>query len=511
MDDDVYWLVAGGRVHYLEASELHSLVPDIQIDPVVEDNQSHDANSKTMSIANKNLLYKLNNPSGSDLDSDNVVDALKASVSPESTTPSSGSLRSAPAKIAPAHSLYMPRRLVDLRALLDAKDRLQESPEIANVRTVLLAVMQWPQDADIKIKFLTGGITNMLLSCSLGKNTVLMRVYGQGTNLIIDRHREYILHLVLHSLLLAPSVHARFSNGLVYGYLPGRSLEPSELSHPALYPLIAQLLGSWHHRVSTADIEDGVQKLHRYTVQMKKRRLLQLLPVLMAENSRKKRKPKKRTINNVWELLHDWIDVVPLNKALQESFARAPAADADPDLRVAARNELVWLEATLGADKSPQVSAHCDLLSGNVIIPTDFKFEERPLTPISDNPIKFIDYEYMLPAPRAFDIANHMAEWQGFQCDRSAIPTPSAENPVMVKWVRSYLNDPHASDSEVQGLIDEIALFYGMPGFYWGIWAMIQSEISQIDFDYADYGRMRLQEYWDWKREMQKTGQCDGV
>ena len=28
----------------------------------------------------------------------------------------------------------------------------------------------------------------------------------------------------------------------------------------------------------------------------------------------------------------------------------------------------------------------------------------------------------MLPAPRAFDIANHLAEWQGFNCDRSAIP-----------------------------------------------------------------------------------------
>ena len=73
------------------------------------------------------------------------------------------------------------------------------------------------------------------------------------------------------------------------------------------------------------------------------------------------------------------------------------------------------------------------------------------------------------------------------------------DNPVMVKWVRSYLNNPDASENEVQKLIDEIALFYGMPGFYWGIWAMIQSEISQIDFDYADYGKLRLEEYWDWK------------
>lgn len=502
MDDDAYWMVAGGRVHYLEAAEINNVVPDILIDPVVEDWQSHDANMKMMNIRNKNLLYKLNNPSGSDLDSDNIVDPAKASASPEHSTPPStgGSTNNgSTVKIpTPAHSLYMPRRQVDLVALLAAKDKVQDSSEAENVKTILLAVMQWPQDANIKIKFLTGGITNMLLSCSYGQSTVLMRVYGQGTNLIIDRHREYILHLVLNSLQLAPPVYARFSNGLVYGYLPGRSLEPKELYHPALYPLIAQLLGIWHHRVSSSDIEDGVEKLRRYAVTVKKRRLLQLLPVLMAENSKKKKKPKKKTINNVWELLHDWIDVVPLNQALRDSFARNKKIDSD--LREVVRQELNWLEETLTSkNSSPVVSAHCDLLSGNVIIPTDFAFEESDLPSVDNNPIKFIDYEYMLPAPRAFDIANHMAEWQGFHCDRSAIPEPSMDNPVMVKWVRSYLNNPDAGEDEVRKLIDEIALFYGMPGFYWGIWAMIQSEISQIDFDYADYGKLRLEEYWDWK------------
>ena len=52
---------------------------------------------------------------------------------------------------------------------------------------------------------------------------VLIRVYGHGTNLIIDRHREFISHLILNSIGLAPPVFARFKNGLVYGYLDGRS------------------------------------------------------------------------------------------------------------------------------------------------------------------------------------------------------------------------------------------------------------------------------------------------
>jgi ethanolamine kinase len=34
------------------------------------------------------------------------------------------------------------------------------------------------------------------------------------------------------------------------------------------------------------------------------------------------------------------------------------------------------------------------------------------------------------------------------------------------------------------------------------VWALIQAQISQIDFDYADYAEQRLGEYWAWKREV---------
>lgn len=35
-----------------------------------------------------------------------------------------------------------------------------------------------------------------------------------------------------------------------------------------------------------------------------------------------------------------------------------------------------------------------------------------------------------------------------------------------------------------------------------GVWALIQAQISQIDFDYASYAELRLGEYWAWKREV---------
>ena len=37
-----------------------------------------------------------------------------------------------------------------------------------------------------------------------------------------------------------------------------------------------------------------------------------------------------------------------------------------------------------------------------------------------------------------------------------------------------------------------------------GIWALIQAQISQIDFDYAGYALVRLGEYHGWK-DSEKT------
>jgi ethanolamine kinase len=56
-------------------------------------------------------------------------------------------------------------------------------------------------------------------------------------------------------------------------------------------------------------------------------------------------------------------------------------------------------------------------------------------------------------------------------------------------------------ESELDELFDQVDRFRGVPGFYWGIWALIQAQISLIDFDYAAYAEVRLGEYWAWKRE----------
>ena len=212
-------------------------------------------------------------------------------------------------------------------------------------------------------------------------------------------------------------------------------------------------------------------------------------------------------------------------------------------------------------NNSQLVFAHCDLLCGNVIVEPkkertgdEANGHDGARTGQKDEDsvcVNFIDYEYATPSPAAFDIANHFAEWGGFDCDYSALPTRAQRAEFIREYVRTYFrllprggpsvhcrnNDnggngttnenakenqngargPGDSEAEAETVVDEeeetrklmreVDVFRGAPGFYWGIWALIQATISQIDFDYASYAEVRLGEYWAWRRAAE---QCDG-
>lgn len=148
------------------------------------------------------------------------------------------------------------------------------------------------------------------------------------------------------------------------------------------------------------------------------------------------------------------------------------------------------------------------------------------------NTVSFIDYEYATPCPAAFDLANHFAEWGGLSCDYSVLPTRSVRRTFLHEYLDSYklhttqTSSPRASARLENGeeesglqtgeereqtqeewrsreleqrLFDDVDRFRGVPGLYWGVWALIQKTISQIDFDYASYAEVRLGEYWAWR------------
>lgn len=112
--------------------------------------------------------------------------------------------------------------------------------------------------------------------------------------------------------------------------------------------------------------------------------------------------------------------------------------------------------------------SHCDLLCANVIVlPSD----DKSKTSDDIAPINFIDYEYAVPAPAAFDIANHLAEWIGYDCDYNMIPTQSVRRQFLTEYTKSYIQhrglDASSEEEIVTRLYHDVDRFRAIPGLYW--------------------------------------------
>jgi ethanolamine kinase len=204
-------------------------------------------------------------------------------------------------------------------------------------------------------------------------------------------------------------------------------------------------------------------------------------------------------------------------------YALPTDTDAKKKRQTELQTELEWMLKELGDTPGianlPLVFSHCDLLSGNVIVLPQSDSSSQSSTTSSPAlsatsldapfvPVGFIDYEYATPSPAAFDIANHFAEWGGFDCDFSKMPTRSQRRDFLLTYVNTFntLLGHEFNQNDLDQLFNEVDVFRGAPGFYWGIWALIQATISQIDFDYASYAEIRLGEYWAWKDALLQRG-----
>ena len=125
--------------------------------------------------------------------------------------------------------------------------------------------------------------------------------------------------------------------------------------------------------------------------------------------------------------------------------------------------------------------------------------------------VAFIDYEYAVPSPAAFDLANHFAEWGGFDCDYSVLPTRQTRRAFIREYISSYTSLPSEdAETNISYIYQQVDEYRGVPGLYWGIWALIQATISQIDFDYASYAEVRLGEYFAWRAEQDGSREKEG-
>lgn len=133
----------------------------------------------------------------------------------------------------------------------------QSDSQTSALRLILTLFPQW-EHTDGKIEFIrfTDGITNTLLKVinnrpglskdEIDNEAVLLRAYGEGTDLIIDRDRETQNHELLMQYGLAPKLLARFHNGMLYRFIQGSVTSSADLRHERIWRAVARRLAQWH-------------------------------------------------------------------------------------------------------------------------------------------------------------------------------------------------------------------------------------------------------------------------
>jgi len=315
------------------------------------------------------------------------------------------------------------------------------------IRSVIVSLVEEWKDADqgeLEIKVVSGGMTNFLYKASLRDPSpnqvkqVLIRIYGNKTELIIDRQKELENIKRLYPKGFGPKLYGVFDNGYIYEYYDGRCLSPEELHNCEWNARLGTQLASWHSQELPGD-----------------------------------------KVSRVWGTIENWLSLVP------DSYG--PEKDAKFQAQLGSKQkiakELHDLREELLKVDSPVIFSHNDLLAGNIIVDD------------STGVIKFIDFEYADTNYRGFDVANHFNEWAGFEADYSRYPQKEQQ----YQFYRTYLaqvKGGEPTEQELDSMYVEVNKFALLSHFYWGTWALVQANISTIDFDFLDYALLRFNEYF---------------
>lgn len=308
-----------------------------------------------------------------------------------------------------------------------------------------------PEWKDLKFKIYTDGITNKLIGVCGGNNgnQVLVRVYGNKTELFIDRAAETRNMQILHKAGCGTELYAVFKNGLCYEFIKGKPLEYEDILKEEIWRSVAKMMAMMHK------IKDGVSGDNVCISRL--RQFVNVMPDVMSDSEKQKR-----------------LDSSDCSK---ESICKL----------------IDEFEAHLKTLHCPTVLCHNDLLLPNII----WNDQEKVAN--------FIDYEYAAPNYQPVDIANHFNEFAGTEnVDYEKYPRKEYQ----MKWLRCYLahykeiSEASISDDEVNLWCVWVSKCRLASHLLWGIWALLQAEHSSIDFNFLEYGVMRLQEYQKIKCEV---------
>lgn len=179
---------------------------------------------------------------------------------------------------------------------------------------------------------------------------------------------------MLKTLNLGAQLYGIFSNGIIYEFIPGQTLNEETCQNPTIYPLVATEMAKLHstdlglthfnsnqQNNTGISVEDGN---YEPIVWQKLDKFLSLAKSIFHSN------PKLESEFREIGITIDW------GKASIQEF-----------------------QDLIAKESMPLVFAHNDLLLGNIIYDED--------------KVRFIDFEYGGPNYAPFDVANHFNEFAG--------------------------------------------------------------------------------------------------
>lgn len=338
-----------------------------------------------------------------------------------------------------------------------------------------------------QMEHIRGGLSNLLYSCRLSDKLatvgdeprcVLLRIYGQ----IIHENPETVLtDSVIFALLaekgMGPKLHGVFTGGRVEEFVPSRHLYTDELHDPEISVACARMMAHFH--------------------QLK-------MPLV---------KQPKWLFDTMTRYLDEALNNVTFggnnsNIGNQEKLQQL--------LSFGLASELQSLRDLLSQVHSPIVFCHNDLQEGNILyVETENGWHIRP-----------IDFEYASYSYRGFDIGNHFCEWcYCYKCDEPPYFIANLDNypnrEEQLRFIRAYLEIDSDGVSHLgngfgdcngvtkqteleESMLLEANVYALASHFMWGLWAIVQSHISKIQFGYLEYAHARFDAYFKQKKELVK-------
>jgi ethanolamine kinase len=189
------------------------------------------------------------------------------------------------------------------------------------MRLLLTLKPEWEHNGKIEFIRFTDGITNTLLKAvnkrpgmteeEIDNEAILLRAFGKGTDLLIDRKREGQNHELLMQYGLAPKLLARFHNGMLYSYLRGNVTSPADLRKESIYRAVARRLAQWHSvvpclpavRAPARKETSASEALQAFNSSLSK-------PGPALQDSIDNVAPGK-VAPNIWTVMQKWIYVLP--------------------------------------------------------------------------------------------------------------------------------------------------------------------------------------------------------